>query len=234
MSFDSRNLTKSFKKDKQLLLRIELKLPSRSGTSTCDTYHALLNRLGFPSKSSRTIAVVVGLSRMVVCRLQALRVRKLRTMSQRAHDHSTNTFLRRRMTIITGAACIRVGSESMDLRLLTTSLQLSLEIPLVLFHASVSFCISRQISRKQSFNSGFYVLYLSQSVADVVNYAMVSGNRFYFLAPGRKMQPPKFSPFLYFDCQHEEYWSVHCSNTQPALLQPSLWATRRYFNSSLI
>lgn len=60
----------------------------------------------------------------------------------------------------------------MDMNL---SLAFLVEIPLVIFHISVTCCIARHILRKSvQFNSGFFILYVIQSAADLVNYVWVS------------------------------------------------------------
>lgn len=58
--------------------------------------------------------------------------------------------------------------------LLAAYLQSAIELPLLLFHVSVTMCILRQISKKNSaFANGFYALYVTQSVADITALVLV-------------------------------------------------------------
>lgn len=57
---------------------------------------------------------------------------------------------------------------------LTIWLAFVVEAPLVAFHVTVIVCIVKQIAKKHvHFATGFFRLYVLQSVADIVNYVWV-------------------------------------------------------------
>lgn len=54
-------------------------------------------------------------------------------------------------------------------------IQFSVELPLVVFHVTVFICILNEMYRRNAkFSTGFFTMYMLQSVADLSSYVIVS------------------------------------------------------------